>query len=351
MHSHPDNKKDVQRITELWDASSQFEDEDWADANQLEKYRDKITELRKAERNREQLRVYRVPQKPKAVSFSVKALSSVIAAFIALIAVIYVAQYLKQEALQKAAHHHVRNLIVEEASTKPGQQVSLQFADGTKAILNSASSLKYSINEEGVRNISLQGEAYFTVVHSDAHPFVVHTDNGTVRDIGTEFDVKAWPTDRNLRVAVIKGIVSVKPSGRERMPIILTANQYSVVTADSVLIPPTNTEDPGRFIAWMDGDFAFHDALVSRVLTQIWRTYGIHCFVSDSTVLMKRITTSFSIHDPAKRVIDVVALSLHLQCRTSRDSVFFVSARTLPKYERKELNNKYSPPHQGQVNE
>lgn len=351
IQANPGNRRDFDQILKLWEVSGRSDDEGWGYAGQLEKYRVKIREDKNAQRRGEQVRLYRIPQRQRANVFSTRVISSIAAAVIVLFGVIYVAQYLKREALEEAARTRLHDLVIEEASTKPGEQVSLRFANGTKAILNSASTLKYSVNGDGVQNIYLKGEAYFMVVHSDAHPFVVHTNDGIIRDIGTEFDVKAWPNDRNMRVVVMKGIVSVQSFGKPAKPVVLTAHQYSLIDPDSILIPPTYTPDPAKFIAWLNGNYAFHNALVSEVLRQIWRTYGIHCFVSDSSVLQKRITTSFSAHDPAKKVIDVLALALQLQCTTHRDSVFFARPKLPLRRDAKGAERKSSSVYEGQVNE
>src|SRR5256885_2909792 len=59
------------------------------------------------------------------------------------------------------------------------------------------------------RDVYLDGEGFFRVVHDAARPFVVHTPGGAVRDIGTRFGIHAYSDAARERVAVIEGAVAV----------------------------------------------------------------------------------------------------------------------------------------------
>src|SRR5699024_4473154 len=50
---------------------------------------------------------------------------------------------------------------------------------------------------------------YFKVKHDAEHPFVIHTKGLTVRDIGTEFNLKAYPDDEKSSLSLIEGSVSI----------------------------------------------------------------------------------------------------------------------------------------------
>ncbi|MHA7057296.1 FecR family protein [Aquimarina sp. M1] len=83
---------------------------------------------------------------------------------------------------------------------------SINLPDGSLALLNHNSSIKY--NEDfNLRNVKLEGEAFFDVVAHE-HPFVVITDHGEVKVLGTEFNVKA--TTNQLEVDVKEGLVELK---------------------------------------------------------------------------------------------------------------------------------------------
>src|SRR5699024_3373461 len=70
--------------------------------------------------------------------------------------------------------------------TDANQQKSLMLSDGTKMRLNSKTKIwiPRDYNQQ-TREVKLQGEAYFEVVHNKEKPFVVHTPQATIKDLGT----------------------------------------------------------------------------------------------------------------------------------------------------------------------
>ncbi|HEY6899807.1 MAG TPA: FecR family protein, partial [Puia sp.] len=76
---------------------------------------------------------------------------------------------------------------ISQIHTPAGSKTSVVLPDGTEVWLNSLSTLTYTTAEfnSGRREVSLTGEAMFRVKHDSLHPFVVHTRNFDVRDLGT----------------------------------------------------------------------------------------------------------------------------------------------------------------------
>jgi ferric-dicitrate binding protein FerR (iron transport regulator) len=83
------------------------------------------------------------------------------------------------------------------------------MADGTKAHLNSGTSLKYPVQFKNGRNreVFLRGEGYFDVAEDRAHPFIVNTQAVNIRVLGTQFNVSVYPDDENSSAVLVKGSV------------------------------------------------------------------------------------------------------------------------------------------------
>ncbi len=80
-----------------------------------------------------------------------------------------------------------------------------KLPDGSVVVLNSGSEISYSINSEE-RNIELKGEAHFSVQRGDV-PFVVKTNYGMVRVLGTAFNINS--SNEVFDVEVDEGEVEV----------------------------------------------------------------------------------------------------------------------------------------------
>lgn len=78
-------------------------------------------------------------------------------------------------------------------TTEAGQKLIVHLRDGSKATLNSESSIKYSKDfTDSVRFISMTGEVFFEVAENPLKPFIVEAYGVQTTALGTSFDVEAY---------------------------------------------------------------------------------------------------------------------------------------------------------------
>lgn len=82
----------------------------------------------------------------------------------------------------------------------------VEFPDGSIAYLNKDSSIEYDQNFDQ-RVVKQNGEAFFIITKGDS-PFVVKTNSGEIKVLGTEFNVKS--SVEELEVEVEEGSVEVR---------------------------------------------------------------------------------------------------------------------------------------------
>lgn len=93
-----------------------------------------------------------------------------------------------------------------------GVRTSLDLPDGSIAYLNSGSTLSYpSSYDAEERKVTLVGEAYFSVKHDPAHPFIVSVshDRLRVKVLGTEFNVRAYEKENVVQTTLVSGSVNL----------------------------------------------------------------------------------------------------------------------------------------------
>lgn len=93
-----------------------------------------------------------------------------------------------------------------------GVRTSLDLPDGSIAYLNSGSTLSYpSSYDAEERKVTLVGEAYFSVKHDPAHPFIVSVshDRLRVKVLGTEFNVRAYEKENVVQTTLVSGSVNI----------------------------------------------------------------------------------------------------------------------------------------------
>jgi transmembrane sensor len=209
-----------------------------------------------------------------------------------------------------------------EISTEKGQQTRIELIDGTKIRLNAASTIsfpeKYS---HGVRELTLHGEAYFEVTHNEHVPFIVHMDGATIEVLGTEFNVQAWPEDKQIKVVVVGGKVLFRSDhGSDSQQVILTKGQMSRLSEIGSITPPEHV-DLDKQLAWINGGIAFENAQLRDVLRSLERRYNLSFSISDSSLLSHRLTTSFIKEDPINKVLNIIAMSVDLKYKYTNDTV------------------------------
>lgn len=98
-----------------------------------------------------------------------------------------------------------------ELKTTYGETLPYLLPDGSKVVLNANSKLTFSENweKEDVREIWLEGEAFFDVIHLKSHqPFLVYTSNGVeVEVLGTSFSV--YDRNKKSQIVLEEGNVSL----------------------------------------------------------------------------------------------------------------------------------------------
>lgn len=186
-------------------------------------------------------------------------------------------------------------VVWKEKFTGMGEKSYLSFTDGTKIILNAGSRLKYPAGFNGdKREVYLEGEAYFVVNHDDKKPFIVRTGKFTTFDLGTVFNVKAYPNENNFSVAVVSGKVKItedKDNSQAKEIILKPSLQFThnkITGVDNI-----KEFDYFQVIGWKDNLLIFKDRPMKEVLTVLYRTYGIQIDLADTAFYKWKINANF----------------------------------------------------------
>jgi transmembrane sensor len=200
--------------------------------------------------------------------------------------------------------------------TARGQRATLRLDDGTQVVLAPASRLMV----DG-RSATLDGEAFFTVVHDPRTPFVVHAGRVMATDKGTRFDVRAYPEDSTVRVAVDEGQVAVTAVGAgNTRPIALAGGDAATVTPSGEAAVDRGVENIG---AWTTGRLELHNTPAREAVRALARWYDVDLRLGDSTLAAVPLTASFR-DEPVDEVLHIVAVTLGARVRWSGRTVILV---------------------------
>src|SRR5450631_2493989 len=107
-------------------------------------------------------------------------------------------------------------LMFNKITTGRGKLWQVLLPDHTRAWLNASSTIKYPLVFAGnEREVEVTGEVYFEVKHDSAKPFRVKTGDQVIEDIGTSFNVSAYPDETTIKTTLITGSVKVESDGQK----------------------------------------------------------------------------------------------------------------------------------------
>ena len=98
-----------------------------------------------------------------------------------------------------------------EVHAYAGNKTNITLPDGTKVVLKSSSTLEYDINAfaEGIREVNLDGEAFFDVTKVSGEKFVINTERQKITVHGTSFNLQAYNGDKSNTLVLLEGSVSI----------------------------------------------------------------------------------------------------------------------------------------------
>lgn len=123
---------------------------------------------------------------------------------------------------------------MEVVTVNLGTRMRVFLPDGSEVWLNSGSKLIYPKNFKNLskREVVLSGEGYFEVKHDSDHPFIIHTDFLNIKDLGTVFNIKAYPDEKQAVATLISGSIEVTVNGDPGKTIILKPHEKVSYFAD-----------------------------------------------------------------------------------------------------------------------
>ena len=91
-----------------------------------------------------------------------------------------------------------------------GQRVNITLSDGTNVWLNARTKIVYpAVFDKSVRQVAVDGEAYFDVAKDKKRPFIVETGKCNMEVLGTKFNVEGYSDKDDFEVTLMEGSVRV----------------------------------------------------------------------------------------------------------------------------------------------
>jgi len=201
----------------------------------------------------------------------------------------------------------IKNTAYNEVHIPMGSKSKIILSDGTQVWLNSGSTMKYPSYFMGnSREVYLEGEAFFDVMHNENRPFKVNTSEIQIKVLGTKFNVKSYPEENIIETTLVSGSIEIEtkePGKLKKRMLKLEPNQkatFSRINNNLSLIENTQPErleplsigtieidnevNTDVITSWKDDKLIFNRERFEDIATRLERWYDVHIIIEDSTL-------------------------------------------------------------------
>ncbi|MFZ1805768.1 MAG: FecR domain-containing protein [Cyclobacteriaceae bacterium] len=166
-----------------------------------------------------------------------------------------------------------QELIVKRNSK--GQKSLIQLQDGSVIRLNSNSEISfYEDFSNNARVVDLKGEAFFEITPDPTKPFIVNTENVSIKALGTSFNVNAYGETEALKVSLVTGKVEVNIDNDDSNKSILESGEGLSFNRKSKLVTKEKF-DQQIILAWRKGIIYFKDKSWEEIIITLERWFDV----------------------------------------------------------------------------
>jgi ferric-dicitrate binding protein FerR (iron transport regulator) len=176
-----------------------------------------------------------------------------------------------------------------------------------------------------VREVFIDGEAFFDVKPNPDKPFIIHAGNAQVKVLGTSFNVCAYPNTETVEVVVKTGKVQVNnvnpESGNEYKEVILVPGEKGTLYNSTNVLEKALNPDP-NYIAWKTRDLVFNEVPLKEVFKDLEKVYHVEIQVSDPKLNDLLLEAQFD-HKPVDFVLNVIQITFDLDLKKENEQFTF----------------------------
>lgn len=209
-------------------------------------------------------------------------------------------------------------------STAVGERREVTLGDGSVVTLNTDSRLRVP-EWQSARTVVLErGEAFFAVARDEKRPFIAQGGGGSVRVLGTKFNVRL--DGAHASVAVLEGRVELSlsaPAQPDTGQRVLAAGDSATYGTDGTWLRAQRL-DTARIMAWRTGKFLFDATPLEEVVREVNRYSQNPVMIADSALADLRISGTF----PTDRIPDLLQMleqALPVHVVTRGDTILLVA--------------------------
>lgn len=216
--------------------------------------------------------------------------------------------------------------------TSIGEQKTITLDDGSVIKLNTDTAIDLDFNDMQRIVILRKGEILVTVSKDKSRPFIIATQHGTAKALGTKYNVRL--ENNGTQVAVVESSVETCNN-----PTLLGTNLFSYkektcVTLIAGQATEFNNEDLGKvnaidtesIVGWASGSLAIDNQPLPTVLKELQRYSKSTLRYNDAELNRLHVSGVIPLHD-IRQSLGVLSTRLPIQVNELPDNTITITAR------------------------
>lgn len=204
-----------------------------------------------------------------------------------------------------------------------GMDKQLVLPDGTQVQINSKSQLTYPESFEKGRKVALQGEAIFKVSRNGT-PFIVTIDNDThIRVLGTVFNIKAYPEDKRIELALKEGKVELVSNYIENKKIELQPSDIVKIDKPNRSVTVLHdSESTTKSMLWSRNVLSFNGDYLADIINEIKRIKNTRIDITGDELPYLIFTATFDKTTPVEEILNDLSITGRFTVKKINDNHF-----------------------------
>ena len=280
------------------------------------------------------------PQQKAAIT----AILYVAAAALIIIAFLFFRQDASSPGTTAGTHIPGKNDTPNEISTRSGSHSHITLPDGSQVVLNGNSTLTYDkYFDKEIREVQLNGEAYFDVTTNHDRPFVIHTHQMDIKVLGTSFNVKSYDNDKRSETSLIRGSIEVTMKNNPAKKMILKpADKLVIVNNTAGVSGPHHAlskevldismkkinylpaDSTVIETSWVDNRLIFRDLPFSEMATEMERKYGVAFQFRNDKIKQLRFNGNFK-NETIDQVLKALQMANHFSYQKINNTIIITN--------------------------
>ena len=188
-----------------------------------------------------------------------------------------------------------------EKQTLAQEKTTIELPDGSKVWLNQNSKLSYKKFFDR-RVVNLEGEAFFEIAKMNGKPFEIFAGKSKTKVLGTSFNVRAYPKEKQVEISVETGKVAFTANENPSEKTLLKAGEFATFTKQNQQIKKENVTKINA-AAWKKGALRFNNTKMVEVIESLERYYDIKIEVSNNKILNCKWDNTMTYKQPVLEII------------------------------------------------